>query len=92
MAADKAPVKRTSAPSIEKISETIHSKLQSLGLEPGLQADIEWCLGSYRYDGNPSGLYEKATAALKVFREAQQKKVKGVTAKLIADIEKAIEA
>ena len=65
-------------------------KLKELNLEPNLQNDIEWCLGSYRADHNPIGLYETARKALSVFQQEKQKKTKGVTAKLISDLEKAV--
>lgn len=75
---------------IEKVSGTIVEKLASLNLEPQLQADLRWCLGSYGYDKNPSGLYENVSKALVVFKGELEKKTKGVTKKLISDIEKAL--
>ncbi len=87
----KAPAKKSSAKpktvSIEKVSEDILAKLKTLDLEHQLQADIEWCLGSYRYDNNATGLLETASKALTVFKQAQAKKTKGVTATFIASIE-----
>ncbi len=93
--AEKKPAKaKVSKPAadIGKISETILEKLKSLGIEEQLQADIAWCIGSYSYDKNPVGLIENAKKALDVFKEALAKKTKGVTAKLIKDIETAITA
>lgn len=84
--------KSPSATSIEKASEDALKKLQELGIEQPLQAEIEWCLGSYRFDGNPAGLYEKAAQALAVFQAEKNKKTKGVTAKFVTDLEKAIAA
>ncbi|MEJ1242378.1 hypothetical protein WBG78_29785 [Chryseolinea sp. T2] len=78
--------------SIEKASEEALAKLKSLGLEPQLQADIEWCLGSYKADSNPSGLYEMTERAIAVLSAEKDKKTKGVTAKLITDLQKAITA
>jgi hypothetical protein len=92
----KAPVKKAApkpkAPSIdiEKVSEEILTKLKTLDIEHQLQADIEWCLGSYRYDSNPAGLFDTASKALSVFKQEQAKKTKGVTATLISGIEKAL--
>lgn len=93
--ADKAPKKTAttkSAPSagekIEKVCVDALEKLRSLGIQQQLQNDIEWCLGSYRSDGNPVGLYDMAERALTVFQEEKTKKTKGVTAKNITDIEK----
>ena len=82
--------KKAAAPLIETVSVTSLKKLQELGLDQQLQADFEWCLGSYKYDKNPSGLFEMSARALKVFKEEKAKKTKGVTAKLISDLEKAL--
>lgn len=93
----KTPTSRASKPKstgtsqIDKVSEDILKKLQSLGIEHELQNDIEWCLGSYRADGNPVGLYAMIERALEVFRIEQSKKTKGVTSKLIADLEKVVQ-
>lgn len=93
----KTPVKaatpaktKPAGPSIEKASEEALSKLKSLGLDPQLQADLEWCLGSYKADSNPAGLYEMTKKAIAVFAAEKEKKTKGVTAKLITDLEKAL--
>ena len=75
---------------IEKACETALNKLKGLNLEIPLQAEIQWCLGSYRQDRNPVGLYQMANRALKVFKAEQDKKTKGITAKLIGDLEKAL--
>lgn len=95
--ATKKETTRTGAPraaapsnSIEKVSEDALQKLQELGIDEQLQRDIQWCLGSYRADNNPVGLYGTANKALAVFREEKEKKTKGVTAKLISDLEKAV--
>jgi len=66
------------------------AKLKALDIEPQLQADIEWCLGSYNHDNNPVGLYEMGERALDVFKQQLEKKTKGVTAKMVADLEKAV--
>jgi hypothetical protein len=44
-------------------------KLQELELDYQLQSEINWCLGSYRNDGNPVGLFLMAERALVIFRE-----------------------
>jgi hypothetical protein len=92
----KTPAKtskpKSSAPAIEKVSEEVLDKLKSLNVEPELQNDIEWCLGSYRADGNPVGLYAAAERALSVLKSEKEKKTKGVTAKLITDLERSIES
>lgn len=78
--------------SIEQASEEALAKLKSLGLAPDLQAELEWCLGSYKADSNPSGLYEMTKKAVNLFAAEKDKKTKGVTAKLITDLQKAIDA
>lgn len=95
-----APVKKAAAVKpkapaahkIEKVNEDILKKLQDLNIEQALQADIEWCLGSYRNDNNPSGLYVMAERALQVFTFELTKDPKSVPAKLITDIEKALKS
>lgn len=98
----KAPVKKVSAPAkksvakpkaktssanIEKVTEDILAKLKSLGIEPAIQADLEWCIGSYRYDRNATGLVDAIGKALVVLKEAHAKKTKGVTATLLSNME-----
>lgn len=94
--AKKAPAKTVKAKStgvsIEKVSEEALEKLRSLSIEQELQNDIEWCLGSYKADGNPVGLYDAAQRAVAVLKTEKDKKTKGVTAKLITDLEKAIQS
>lgn len=85
---------KTKAPAtipIEKACEDALKKLKAMKAELGLQADIEWCLGSYRHDKNPSGLYIMAEKALEVFRAAAAQKPKSVPAKLIEDLSKALQ-
>jgi hypothetical protein len=94
-AAKKTTPKRTASANpidLEKITIGVLEKLKALDLEPTLQSEIEWCLGSYSHDKNPVGLIETAQKALVVFKAELSKKTKGVTAKLLADIEKASKA
>src|SRR5579872_1349503 len=86
----KKAAKAKTTLNIVKVSESILDKLKNLNLEPGLQSDIVWCLGSYNHDKNPVGLLEKAAQALVIFKAEQAKKTKGVTAKFINDIESAL--
>lgn len=93
----KAPVKitkaqRTSEEQIEQVSEETLKKLQELGIEPELRNDIEWCLGSYRSDRNPVGLYQMIERAIDVLKREKENKTKGVTAKMISDLEKALKS
>src|SRR5687768_13312212 len=97
VAAKTARAPRKAAPSanaspstnnIEKVCQDALEKLKVLDIDRQLQNDIEWCLGSYRADHNPIGLYDMAERALTIFREEKSKKTKGVTAKMITDLEK----
>jgi hypothetical protein len=76
--------------SLEQTSEDTLKKLRELGLDAQLQSDLEWCLGSYRADQNPTGLYDMLDRSLSVFKMAKENKAKGITAKLTGDIEKAL--
>lgn len=79
-----------SADLIVKACEGSLSKLNDLDMEYQLQSEINWCLGSYHNDHNPIGLYLMAGRALAVFKAELFKKTKGVTARLVSDIEKAL--
>ena len=82
--------KLSSTELLEQSSEEALRTLQTLGIEQQLQSELEWCLGSYRFDRNPSGLYEVANRALTVLNAEKAKKTKGVTSKLVGDLEKAL--
>lgn len=93
----KAPAKKAASKpkaastlNIEKVSEDILAKLKALNIEHQLQADIEWCLGSYRYDQNPTGLLETAAKSVAAFKQELTKKTKGVTAAMVKNIEKVL--
>ncbi|MBL7871850.1 MAG: hypothetical protein JNM78_09585 [Cyclobacteriaceae bacterium] len=86
VAVKKAAPKSKTA-SIDKVSESILAKLKALNIEHQLQANIEWCIGSYNYDKNPAGLKEAAVEALAVFKQELAKKTKGVTAAFVKSIE-----
>jgi hypothetical protein len=93
--AKKPAAKKATTPSVDKIEKACAdalAKLKSLNLEPQLQSDIEWCLGSYSSDKNPIGLYEMGQRALEVFKIELSKKTKGVTAKMVTDLEKVVKA
>lgn len=95
--AEKAPSKKAASPKepidlLEKASTQAIATLQALGIEQQLQADLEWCLGSYHHDKNPSGLYDMTERALIALQEAKSRKAKGVTVKLLSDLEKALQS
>jgi len=83
------PTAKTSV-SIEKVSEEILSKLKTLDMGQQLQADLEWCLGSYRFDQNATGLKEVIGKAHEVLKQAHAKKTKGITTALLNSIEKVL--
>ncbi|MFN5168639.1 MAG: hypothetical protein ACK5DD_03385 [Cyclobacteriaceae bacterium] len=90
-AAPKKP--KVNAPAlhpIEKAALDAHAKLKALNLAEDLRSSIEWCVGSYRHDRNPVGLYETVARAVDVFQQEKAKKTKGVTAPFIASLEKAL--
>ena len=72
----RAPRANASGNNIEKVSEDALQKLQELGIDDQLQRDIQWCLGSYRADNNPVGLYENVRKALEVLKTEKEKKTK----------------
>ena len=77
---------------IEKACEAALEKFQKIGLEKyaDIQAKLEYVLGSYRYDGNPVGLYEIGALALKNLKKYQKEKPRLVSKKLIEGLEKAL--
>jgi hypothetical protein len=92
-----APAKKSAArkspgqvPSIDKVSKSVLAKLKDLQLDGQLQADIEWCMGSFENDQNPIGLYETGARALELLKSELARKTKGVTAKMVGDLEKAL--
>lgn len=97
----KSPVKKVAAKkpaatskakiaSLEDAAEDALKKLRELGIDSQLQADLEWCLGSYRADQNPSGLYDMLDRSLAALKTAKENKTKGITAKLTGDLEKVL--
>jgi hypothetical protein len=99
--AESKPIKKTTTRTkalsastipIEKACEDALAKLKALKAAPDLQADIQWCLGSYRFDKNPTGLYEMGEKALTVLTKAATKNAKAVSKKLLTDLEKALKS
>lgn len=56
----------------------------------GIQEKLEWCLGSYEFDKNPSGLHEYGVETLRILKDVKSKQPRKVTKKVIEDLEKAI--
>ena len=86
----KSKPKTASAVSIDKACEQALSKLSALKIESQLQADIAWCLGSFRHDNNPVGLYQVGAIALDVLTAEKAKNAKSVPTKVISDLKKAL--
>ena len=53
-----------------------------------LQSNLEYCLGSYDYDKNPSGLYEYGKIALEELKAFKASNPRKVNKKIITDLEK----
>lgn len=79
---------------IEKACDAALEKFQKIGLDKyaDIQSKLEYVLGSYRYDGNPVGLYEIGDSALKALKKYKKEKPRLVSKKLIDDLEKALKA
>lgn len=52
-----------------------------------LQAKLEWCLGSYDFDKNPSGLYEYAVVALETMKNIKAGSPRKISKKIIEGLE-----
>ena len=78
---------------IEKACEEAFEKFQQLGKDDytDIQSKLEYVLGSFRYDGNPVGLYQVGEQALAILKEHKKEKSRQVPKKLIESLEKALE-
>jgi len=92
----KAPAKKEASKpkaasyDILNASEDVLSTLKKLNIDQQLQADIEWCIGSYHADKNPIGLFDMVNRALPILKTELARKTKGVTSKLITGLEQVI--
>ncbi len=55
-----------------------------------LQAKLAWCIGSYDYDKNPSGLSEFGEMAMKALNRLKDKHPRKVSKKVIDGLDAAI--
>ncbi len=55
-----------------------------------IQSKLEWCIGSYSYDRNPSGLHEYGLKSLDILKKVKAKEPRKVNKKVIDGLEKAI--
>jgi glucose-6-phosphate 1-dehydrogenase len=53
-----------------------------------LQSKLEYCIGSYDHDKNPTGLIEYGSKALNELKAYKVKNPRKVNAKIISDLEK----
>jgi hypothetical protein len=52
-----------------------------------LQSKLEWCLGSYDFDKNPSGLYEYGVVTLETMRSIKADNPRKINKKVIEGLE-----
>ena len=74
----------------EKACLEAKTKLEKLGVEEKIQAELAWVIGSYNYDRNPEGLFEIGSKALDALKGYKTEKPRMVSKKFIADLEKAL--
>lgn len=98
---DKAAPKKTAAKSKATVdpAENLVKKCQDAAAKfdkmndpkyTELKEKLEWCIGSYGHDKNPSGLVEYGNKAVETLKEARAEKPKQVSQKLVDDLEKAL--
>lgn len=80
------------AGTLVKKCEEAASKFEKIGDAKynDIKEKLEWCIGSYKHDKNPSGLVEYGRKAADSLKEARAKKPRQVSQKLIDDLEKAV--
>ena len=57
-----------------------------------IQSKLEYCIGSFDFDKNPSGLYDAASEAYQSLQQAKQKYPRKFNKKIIMDLEKSLPA
>lgn len=82
----------TNAEKLRKASEAAAQTFAKLNLEEyaDLQSKLEYCIGSYDHDKNPSGLVEYGNVALAELKAVKEKSPRKVTKKVITDLEKSL--
>ncbi|MDH4058198.1 MAG: hypothetical protein OEU76_05510 [Cyclobacteriaceae bacterium] len=88
--APRSKAKASSSLSLDGVCEKALAKLKALNIDAQLQADLGWCLGSYRFDKNPVGLVKAGSRALEILTAAKAKKANSVPTKLISDLKKVL--
>ena len=56
-----------------------------------IQSKLEYCIGSYDYDKNPSGLIEYGRIALEELKAFKERNPRKVNKKILADLEKQLQ-
>jgi hypothetical protein len=82
----------TNAEKLRSASEAAVQTFAKLNMEEyaDLQSKLEYCIGSYDHDKNPSGLVEYGTIALNELKAVKEKSPRKVTKKVIDDLEKSL--
>jgi hypothetical protein len=77
---------------LEKACRETLNKFASLddGGYGDIRSKLEYCLGSYGYDGNPIGLYECARDSSGLLKEYKEKNPRKVSKKLIEFVDKTV--
>ncbi|HYX08898.1 MAG TPA: hypothetical protein VE912_19345 [Bacteroidales bacterium] len=57
-----------------------------------IQSKLEYCIGSFDFDKNPTGLYEAASEAYHNLQQAKQKYPRKFNKKIITDLERTLPA
>lgn len=55
-----------------------------------MQANLEWCIGSYNNDKNPVGIYKYGVESLETLKRVKAKQPRKVNKKVLDGLEKAI--
>lgn len=80
------------AEKMEKVLIEAKDKLIDLGIAEQLVSEIEWCLGSYAHDQNPSGLFQKAEEAYSTLEDFKKENSRKVSKKLLDELLKALKS
>ncbi len=67
---------------------TVFEKIDKNGEFTQLKSDLEYCIGSYDYDGNPEGLYKYGVDALNALIDYKKQFPRKVNKKVIENLEK----
>jgi hypothetical protein len=79
----------------EKLREACELAAQTLRkLNPSdhevIISKLEYCIGSYNHDKNPSGLYEIGNMALNTLKDIKQKNARKVNKVVITNLEESL--